>query len=203
MKKLLIILISLLPVLAPAQTKNDIFNPKVPMVFFGSDFSQVLFTKAEMFTNQPDILRFFIDCNNYFEEDVFHRMIRNKMNRNEIPFDFSYVNKVNASVDWQKVFSDRIDFRLSNSDIENAILKLNIDQEAYRNHIGLLFCEENFSKTKKLGSVAIVFFNVNDLKPLFIKHLSFKPSGYGFLFYWSSINYYAIKSLGKQRKELK
>lgn len=203
MKKLLILLFSLSPVLAHAQTKSDIFNPEVPMVFFGSDFSQVLFTKAEMFTNQSDILRFFIDCNNYFEEDVFHRMIRNKMSRNEIPFDFSYVNKVNASVDWQKVFSDRTDFRLSGGDIEKAILNLKIDQEAYKNTIGMLFCEENFSKTKKLGSVAVVFFNVNDLKPLFIKHLSFKPTGYGFLFFWSSINYYAIKSLGKLRKELK
>jgi|WetSurMetagenome_2_1015567.scaffolds.fasta_scaffold00007_161 hypothetical protein len=40
MKKLLGVLILLLPAVCNAQTKSDIFNPSAPLVFFGSDFSR-------------------------------------------------------------------------------------------------------------------------------------------------------------------
>jgi len=203
MKKLIIIFILLVPALASAQTTNDIFNPNVPVVFFGSDFSQIQFTKSEEFNNKPDIVRFFVDCNNYFELDPFPKMLRKKMKRKDIQYDLSYVNKNNASVEWQKVFSDNTEYGLSDGDIENAIKKLNINQEVYKNSIGMVFCEENYSKTKLLGTVAVVFFSMNDLQPLLIKHYSFKPSGFGFLYYWSSINYMAIKYLKVLHYELK
>ncbi len=203
MKNLLIILFFLMSILSSAQTKKDIFNPDVPLVFFGADFSQIQFTKEEMFINKPEILRFFVDCNNLLKSNGYQKMLKKKLRRDEIKTNFSHVTEINGSVEWQKVYSDNIDYSLSDEDIEKMILKLNLDQELYKDHIGMVLCEENYSKTKKLGTVGIVFFGINDLKPILIKHFSQKPGGFGFLNYWGIINLMAIKHLKKLYKELK
>ena len=207
MKKLLLILFLFLPALCTGQTKNDIFNPNTPLVFFGLDFSRVQFTKAEEFTNKDQILRFFVDINNAMHNILRPGPLRNQwekwLNRDSISIDFSYVTKVNAAVDWQKVYSDEVDYIISDEEIGIMIKNLNIDQEKYKDHIGLLYCEENYCKTKPLGTLAIVFFNVNDLKPLFIKHYSAKPYGIGFLAYWGNLNIYAHITFKKIEKELK
>jgi hypothetical protein len=203
MKNLFITLFLLLSNLCLAQTKNDIFNPKVPMVCFGADYSMVQFTKAELFDNKPNILNLFVDCNSYFNNKAWQEMMRKKLKRDEIKTDLSYVTKNNGEVDWQKVFTDNVDFSLSDDEIQNIIIKLNIDQSLYKDYIGIIFCEENCSKTNKLGKVAVVFFDIDDLKPILIKHYEIKPNGIGFLFYWVSVNQIIVyNELGKLYKEI-
>jgi hypothetical protein len=201
--KILFILIMMLPVFGFSQTKSDIFKSNQPLVFLGADFSQIQFTKSEKFNNKPEILRFFVDCNNLLEEKTYQKPLKKKLNRREIKNDFSYVTKNNALVNWDKVFSDSTEYKLTDDDITDMIKKLNINQTEYKNYLGMILCEENYSKTKLRGTVAVVFFGINDLKPILIKHFSFKPAGYGFLYYWNSINYNAIRSLKKIKKEVK
>ncbi len=203
MKKLIILITILIPMVCLAQTKKDIYNPEVQFVFLGADFSQTQFTKSDRFNNKPEILRFFVDCNNLFDTDRCLNYMKKKLRRDEIKYDFSYVAKNNGSVDWQKVYSDDVNFSLSDEDIQNIISNLNIDQVKYKNHIGMLLCNENFSKTNLRGTIAEVFINVDNLKPILIKRYSFKPSGYGFLFYWSNVDFQAINNLKKLRSELK
>ena len=203
MKPLSVVLFFLMSILCTAQTKKDIFNPDVQLVFLGEDFSKIQFTKAEMFNNKPEILRFFVDCNNLLKSNQYEKFLRKRLKRDEIKMDFSYVNKVNGSVEWEKVYSDNLDYSLSDEDIQNMIKNLNIDQKLYKDHIGMILCEENYSKTKTLGTVSVVFFDIDDLKPLIIKQYSVKPSGFGFLYYWSYINSQAINKLKKLHNELK
>jgi hypothetical protein len=191
-----------IPALIPAQTKRDIFNPDVPLVFLGADFSKIMFTKAAEFNNKDQILRFFVDCNYFMDTEAAQRTISKRLNRADMKRDISYVNKTNASVDWQHVYSDDTEYGLSDEAIENMIKQLNIDQQLYKDHLGFVLCEENYSKTKERGMLAVVFFNVNELKPVFIKHYSFKPSGFGFMYYWLSVNTQTIASLKKLKKEV-
>jgi hypothetical protein len=202
MKTILTICLSLMPILSLAQTERDIFNSDVPLVFFGADFSQIQFTKAEEFTNKPEILRFFVDCNNLIKGGPYWKIMIKYLKRKEIKDDFSYVSNNNASVEWQNVYSDNIDYSLSDEDIKDMIRKLNIDQGLYKDHIGMIFCEENYSKTKGIGTLAIVFFDIDDLNTILIKHYSSKPFGTGFLYYWSSIHWNAIISLKRLSKDL-
>ena len=203
MKNLLIVLLFSMPIFISAQTKEDIINPKVPLVFFGADFTQVQFTRSEEFNNKPEILRFFFDINNMYTWNHITKYIEKGLKRNEIKTDYSYVIKNNGLVEWEKVYSDNIDYSLSDEIIENMIKKLNIDQGLYKDHIGMILCEENYCKTKSLGTVAVVFFGINDLKTIFIKRYSIKPSGYGFLYYWGSINWKSLSKLNSIYKEVK
>ncbi|MDO9257165.1 MAG: hypothetical protein Q7U54_16720 [Bacteroidales bacterium] len=203
MKNLLIVLLFSMPIFISAQTKEDIINPKVPLVFFGADFTQVQFTRSDEFNNKPEILRFFLDINNMFTSKHTTKYIEKGLKRNEIKTDYSYVIKNNELVEWEKVYSDNIDYSLSDEIIENMIKKLNIDQGLYKDHIGMVLCEENYCKTKPLGTVAVVFFGINDLKTIFIKRYSIKPSGYGFLYYWGSINWKSLFKLNSIYKEVK
>lgn len=201
MKKLAFLFL-LFPILCSAQTKKDIFNPQVPVVFFGADYSKVQCTKSDEFSNKPEILRFFVDANNLIDKNWKH-IVANKLDRDDVGWDLSYVTAVNASVDWEKVYSDDVDYNISDTDIETMILNLKIDQVKYKNSIGMVLAEENLCKTKPLASAAIVFFSINDLTPILIKHVSIKPGGYGFLAYWGLTNGYFIgKSIGQIKKEI-
>jgi hypothetical protein len=161
----------------------------------------VQFTKADEFNNKSEILRFFVDINNMLER-AYVRMLTKELKRESIKIDFSYVTKVNAMVEWGKVYSDNIDYTLSDQEIGDMIKNLNIDQAAYKDHIGMVLCNENYCKTKTFGKVAAVFFTVNDLNPIFIKRYSIKPQGYGFLNYWGFIDAWAVVLIKKLPKKI-
>lgn len=198
------LLFLLLPVclLGGAQTKKDIINPNVPLVFLGLDYSKIRFTKAAEFINKEQINRFFVDCNNLLQVPPYKNGIASRLGR-DIVKDFSYVTAKNAAVEGQKIFTDEVDYVLSDNDIAAAIAELKIDQQKYKDHIGLLFCEENFCKTDGIGKVAIIFFAVNDLKPILIDRYSHGPSGFGFLYYWNYINFKAMGELKSIVKGIK
>jgi hypothetical protein len=203
MKKTFILLMLSVSLAGMAQTQKDIINPNVPLVFFGCDFSNIRFTKAADFTNKPEINRFYVDCNHMFQDvPPFKNGVAKRLER-DILKDFSYVTTNNAALDWQKVFTDEVDYALTDDIIAKMIANLKIDQQKYKNHIGLLFCEENFCKTNEIGKITILFFTVNDLKPILIKHYSFKPKGFGFLSYWNYMNESAMYELKDIVKEIK
>jgi hypothetical protein len=167
MKKL-IVLFLFIPVLGLAQTKKDIFNPQVQLVFLGIDFTKVQFTKSDEFINKPEILRFFVDVNNLINTTMIRNIMTRRLDREKIGWDFSYVTAQNALVDWQIVYSDNIDYTVPEADISSIIKNLNIDQAKYKDFIGMVLIEENCCKTKPLQTISNVFFNVNDLSVLFM-----------------------------------
>jgi len=203
MKKTFLLLLMSLSLAGMSQTKKDIVNPNVPLVFLGCDYGKIRFTKAADFINKPEINRFFVDCNHLIlDVPPYKNGFANNLDR-DIVKDFSYVTTINAAVDYQKIFIDDTNYALNDEDIASMIADLKIDQQKYKDHIGFLLCEENFNKTDKIGKVAIVFFTVNDLKPILIKHNEFKPDGFGFLYYWNYINLKAMKELKQIVKEIK
>jgi len=203
MKKLFLCLLVMVPFLLSAQTKEDIFNKNVPVVFLGADYSLAQFTKAEEFENKSDILRLFVDINNLFKPKSTQELIRKKLRRDEVKLDLTYVSAINALVDWQKVHTDNVDFAISDETIAEMIVKLNVDQNLYKDHIGMVIINENCSKTIKRGKVAVAFFGINDLKPILITHYLIKSDGIGFLYYWMDVNLEAIKNLDDLYKEMK
>jgi hypothetical protein len=170
----------------------------------GCDYSQIQFTKAVEFPDKPWLSRFFWDTNALIEQKPpFKNAVSNKLKRDVVK-DFSYVNKQNAAVNVEKIVTDNVDFSLTDDDIKTAITKLGIDQQKYKDYIGMFFCEENFCKTNEKGRMSIVFFRVNDLSPILIKRFNFKPEKkFGFLFYWNSVNLLALNSLKEIAAELK
>jgi hypothetical protein len=136
------ILFLFISVLGLAQTKKDIFNREVTLIFFGADYAKAQFTKADEFNNKSDILRFFVDANNLIKSK-WRNALRWEVDRDTIGWDFSYVTMVNAAVYWQKVFSDNIDYSISDEEISVMIKDLNIDQAKYKDCIGMIIIDEN------------------------------------------------------------
>ena len=202
MKKIFILFFSLSAYFCTAQNKSDIINPNTPLVWLGCDFSNARFTKKEEFTNLDQILRFFVDNNKIVKNAPSYEQVSKRLKRDVIK-DFSFVTDQNALVDWHQVYSDDVDYKLSDETIQKIIEALKVDQQKYKDNIGLVFCEENISKTKKRAYIAVVFFRINDLKPLLIKHVSYAPKGYGFMNYWSYPNRQAMWYLRDIVKKLK
>ncbi|MCD4682333.1 MAG: hypothetical protein K8R86_03535 [Bacteroidales bacterium] len=200
MQKFIIGLFLLIPFLGSAQSASDIINPDVKLVWLGCDFSRVRFTKSEEFTNKDQILRFFVDCNNVVKDATMEKV--HKRLKRDVIKDFSFVTAKNEQVNWEEVYSDDIEYGLSDEDLQEMVKELNIDQNKYMGHIGLVFCEENYSKTKGAAKLSVVFFRVDDLEILHIKRDAFRPKGFGFMYYWSYPNRQSIWYLSKVRKEL-
>jgi hypothetical protein len=188
--------------LIQAQTKKDICNPQVPVVFFGIDFTKVLFTRSDEFTNKPEILRFFVDVNNMINHGSLRNLVDRGLDRKKIEWDFSYVTTRNSMVNWQEVYSDQIDYTVPEEEMKNILRNLNVDQDKYRDFIGMILIEENCCKTKPLQTVSCVFFNVNDLNILYSKRYELKPGGIGFMNYWGVNHNLILSKIGKIKKEL-
>lgn len=202
MKKLLFAILIFTPFLCNAQTKKDIFNPGVPVVFLGIDFTKTQFTKADEFTNKSEILRFFVDANNLIHTDFIMNILAKRLDHDSVTPDFTFVTKQNSLVDWQTVYSDNTGYTVSEEDISAVIRNLGLDQSRYKDHIGMLLVEENCCKTKPLQTISAVFFNVNDFNILFVKRYELKPAGFGFLNYWGVNNSYILGAIGKIKKEI-
>jgi hypothetical protein len=200
--KKLLVLIGLIPAMGLAQTKTDIYNPQVPIVFFGIDFTKVQFTKSGEFTNKSEILRFFVDANNEIDHGSLRNLVEKGLDRKTIIWDFSNITAQNSKVDWQTVYSDNIEYTVSDEEIRNVVKNLNVDQGKYKNHIGMFLVEENCCKTKPLQTISCVFFNVNNLNVIFVKRYEMKPGGIGFYNYWSVNHNLLLSKLSKLKKEI-
>jgi hypothetical protein len=201
MRKLCVLII-LIPVLGFTQTKKDIYNPQVRLVFFGIDFTKAQFTKSDEFTNKPEILRFFVDANNHVNHNSLKIQVTRGLDRKSMEWDFSNVTTQNSLIDWQKAYSDNIDYTVSEAEISNIIKNLKIDQEKYKDFIGMVLVEENCCKTILLQKISCVFFSINDLNVLLIKRYELKPQGIGFMNYWGSNHNMILTKIGKIKKEI-
>ncbi len=201
MKKL-VILLMLLPVIGSAQKKEDIFNPQVPIIFFGIDFTKVQFTRSDEFTNKPEILRFFEDANNMVNHGSLRNLVNRELDRKTIIWDFSNVTTRNSQIDWQTVYSDNIDYTIPDEQLSMIVKELNVDQVKYKDHIGMVLVEENCCKTKPLQTITCLFFSVNNIDVLFSKRYEMKPGGIGFMNYWGVNHNMLLTKLGKLKKEI-
>ncbi len=201
MRKLCVLFI-LIPVMGFAQTKKDIYNPQVQLVFFGIDFTKTQFTKSDEFTNKPEILRFFVDANNLVNHNSLKNQVTRGLDRKTMEWDFSNVTMQNSLVDWQKAYSDNIDYTVSEVEISNIVKNLKVDQEKYKDFIGMVLVNENCCKTKPLQTISCVFFSVNDLNVIFIKRYEKKPQGIGFMNYWGYNNNMILAKIGRIKKEI-
>lgn len=201
MKKILILFL-FIPVISFSQSIEDIYNPTVRLVFLGIDFTRVQFTKADEFSNKPEILRFFEDANNLVDHGSLRDQVARGLDRKTIEWDLSYVTTQNSLVNWQKVFSDQVDYTVPDSEIVTILNNLKIDAEKYKDFIGMVLIEENCCKTKPLQTISCVFFSVNDHNILYSKRYELKPSGIGFYYYWGSNNNMILARIGKLKKEI-
>lgn len=149
----------------------------------GIDFTKVQFTRADDFTNKPEILRFFVDANNLIDHGSLRNQVSRGLDRKTISWDLSNVTAGNSMVDWHNVYSDNIDYVISDEDLSNIVINLKIDQEKYKDFIGMVLIEENCCKAKPLQTITCLFFRVNDLTVLFAERYKMKPGGIGFMNY--------------------
>ena len=196
MKKLLFLLL-IFPVTGLAQTGKDIFNPEVPMVFFGIDFTKVQFTRADDFTNKPEILRFFVDANNLIDHGSLRNQVSRQLERKSVEWDLSYVTAGNSVVDWRNVYSDNIDYVVPEDELNNMVKNLKVDQKKYNDFIGMVLIEENCCKAKPLQTITCLFFRVNDLTVLFAERYKMKPGGIGFMNYWGVNHNMILARIGR------
>lgn len=199
MKKLLFLLL-IFPVTGLAQTGKDIFNPEVPMVFFGIDFTKVQFTRADDFTNKPEILRFFVDANNLIDHGSLRNQVSRQLERKSVEWDLSYVTAGNSVVDWRNVYSDNIDYVVPEDELNNMVKNLKVDQKKYNDFIGMVLIEENCCKAKPLQTITCLFFRVNDLTVLFAERYKMKPGGIGFMNYWGVNHNMILARIGRLKK---
>jgi len=65
---------------------------------------------------------------------------------------------------------------------------------------GLVIVLENFNKLEEIGTMWVVFFDIESKQVLFAKHMSAKPKGFGFRNYWVRTVFEVLKESGKQYK---
>lgn len=167
------------------------------MTFYGIDF-----TKARMigegFNNPNDIKdRMFDSWNGLFRTEPDKYDLYKAFKKEKITFDFTNVERVNKTVDPQKMVTNN-EYSISPSEAESVLDKYTPSEKS---GLGCVFVVESFDKTKVLGSLYVLFFNTATKKIILCERMECEPRGFGVKNYWARIFFETLDAAPKEFKK--
>jgi hypothetical protein len=186
---------------AICQRARDVFDPQMPIIWLGLDFSQVRFIGdyAE-FGTVDDAKKLIVALNDLMlsepeKYDVGKMLGKQK---SEQRLDVTMVH--NNGLDVATLMADSLG---SHSHLKAQDIQRIISEYDFKGctGIGLMFNIESFNKPLAEGLVWVTFINLNTKEILFTERLGEDPSGFGIRNYWAGSIYHVISRVKK--RELK
>jgi hypothetical protein len=184
MKKnaLLLVFCICLPFIASSQDVKSVFKYlDKSITFFGIDFTRVK-CMGNMFKNPEDIKSVqFAQWNRILYEEKKYDLKPAFRSRNVI-LEFSYLEKLNNTVDASKIINYSPSFLTVNDIVEM------VENYEYgdKSGIGVVFIADLYDETKSKAFVHVVVFDLATKKVMIWEFMKGKPGGAGMRNYWSN-----------------
>jgi hypothetical protein len=178
-------------------------NPKVlsstDIVWAGIDFSKTRMIGSEGFTDPDAIVNDYFDKWNQLvimESDKYD--FAKAYQKVKVKNDFAKASEQNGTVDPDELVINTT-YSFSDGDVQSIVS--NYKGLEGESGVGLLYIVEYFNKLDNVGSVYVVFFDLDSQEILHSKNYQTKPKGFGLRNYWASTIYETIKESGKDYKK--
>lgn len=195
MKKLSLIVFTVFlgSVLGIAQVnKND-----KAFTFYGLDFSKSKMIGSEGFSNPYDVVeKYFRSINELIRNEAEKYNIRAALNKDQIEYDYSIVEKNNAAVSPSELV-----INTSHSVSDNDVVSLIKGYKTKDSKLGVVFVVESFDKTAERANIIVTYFDPSTKQVLLTQRLNGKPGGFGFRNYWAGAIANILKEAKKQSKK--
>ncbi|CAN5436641.1 hypothetical protein BH10BAC4_BH10BAC4_08890 [soil metagenome] len=184
-----------------AQQAREVFNPQVPIVWLGLDFSQVRFIGdyAE-FRTIDAAKKLIIALNDLMLSEPEKYDVGKMLGKQKVEQRLDVTMVHNNGLDISALMADSLG---SHSHLKEQDIQKIIDDYDFKGStgIGLMFNVESFNKPLGEGLIWVTFMNMNTKEILFTERLGEDPSGFGIRNYWAGSVYHVMARVRK--KELK
>jgi hypothetical protein len=181
-----------------AQTKADVFNPKVPVTWLGIDFSQMRFIGSEAaykasgeLLNSEFVNKYIPAWANLFITEPKTYNVPRASHRDTVHFAFKVTEAANNALTKNFFTENPNDFStLKEKDIVEVVK--NYDFQGQKG-LGMMLIVEGMSKATHLAGAWVTFVNMNDKTVLFTVYKTGNSRGFGFRNYWAHSWYNILK----------
>jgi len=175
-----------------AQSVADIFLGETEITWLGVDYSEMKFIGPldVSATQLDDYAKTWNDL--YLREPKKYNLTET-FNKQTIPSNLSYVEKMNAAMNTDKVMSsDSKDLeRFTKESISEIVKKYKIKESG----IGLIYITEALSKNDESGAYWVTFIDMKTSSVLLTERVAAKAVGFGFRNYWAGSFYGTLKEI--------
>jgi hypothetical protein len=167
------------------QSKSDVFNKDIPVLWLGLDFTGNKFIgDRERFGSESDARHLIDSWNELMLNEADKYDVARAIGRTKVENQLAVTNNNNAQLDVISMFSneERDYLHLKMSDIEEIIANYDL---MGLDGIGLMFNVESFNKINQEGSIWVTFISLNAHEVIFTERLTAPPGGAGMRNYWA------------------
>jgi hypothetical protein len=190
-----VILLFCFVIVSHAQTKKDIFDPKVPVTWLGIDFSGAKFIgDRERLQTQSDAMKLMTDLNNLMKTEADKYNVGRAMNRKDVVIDLEVTKEHNAALEVNDVFSEKTSDHLA---LTPAGVEAIIETYDFKDHTGLgvMFNVGSFNKDYEEGVLYFTVVNMETKEVLLSERYVQKPGGFSIRNYWARTIYDTIDKI--------
>ena len=198
MKKKILLLAILFSNVAFGQTRNDVFDSKVPVTWLGLDFTAAMFIgDREKLGTGEGIRSMLYAWNNLVINEPAKYDIAKAIDRLSVEKDITATEERIAALKVDGMYSDKTadHFHINPQDVEEIVKSYNFGE---LKGIGLLFIVESFNKLNVEGSIYAAFINIETKEVLFTERMTGAPGGFGLRNYWAGAIYTILKNMTKK-----
>ena len=188
-----------------AQSKADIFDPKVPITWLGVDYSQTKFiglaTTKDVAISNDEFRDTYVSSWNYlFINEQKKYDVAKATNRESVKYAIDVTLQANKQLLKKDFYSNNpSDFSLlKEADIVNLVKNYDFQKNE---GIGLIFFVEGMSKGISSMGVWVTFVDMQSKTVLFTKYMAHPPGGFGFRNYWAKPLYSTLQNIGADFKK--
>jgi hypothetical protein len=187
-----VILLFCFVIVSQAQTKKDIFDPKVPVTWLGIDFSGAKFIgDRERLATQSDAMKLMTDLNNLMKAEADKYNVGRALNRKDVVMDIDVTREHNAALEINDVFSEKSSDHLA---LTPAGVEAIVETYDFKGHTGLgvMFNVGSFNKNEEEGVLYFTVVNMETKEVLLSERYVQKPGGFSIRNYWARTIYDTI-----------
>jgi hypothetical protein len=180
-----------------AQEIKDVFDPKVPLVWLGLDFTgATLIGDREKLGSTNDISALIGSWNALMDAEREKFNIYSMTGKHKVEYRIDIARAHNAKLDLSNITSDDLSDRVRMTKDDVAAIVKSYDFNGAKG-IGLMFNIENFNKLNNEAVIWVTFIHLENKTVLFTERMTGQPGGFGLRNYWGGAVYAMIKKISK------
>jgi len=150
------------------------------IVYYGIDFSRLTVVGESIIDPNEYLNRYFITWNGVVRNERERYKLGQIFRKSNVIYDLGMIDEINANRDPSTIISYTFE-KLTEDDIVAMVSNYNPTQ---KEGVGLVIITETFNKPETIGSMWVVFFDINSKSILLAKYMSAKPEGFGLKNFW-------------------
>jgi hypothetical protein len=181
-----------------AQTKNDIFDPKVPITWLGIDFSGAkIIGDRERLATQSDLVKLMESMNDLMKAEADKYNVGAALDRKNAEMALEITKEHNAALDPNEMFSEEASdhLKLTPAGVEEIIQGYD-----FKDHhgLGVMFNVGSFNKNEEEAILYFTIVNMDTREVLLSERYIQKPGGFSIRNYWARTIYDALEKINKK-----